>query len=114
MTDGYSLEEEAIILKHMKTVSGHFYTSAVIIQCHAFIEFTGLMNEYINICQNAHQSGQRFMFANKHSEEPLSIRPHQIKYLADKFDCIFGPMLKNPENRMIFLKAMGWKKGEGN
>ena len=41
------------VVKQMHEASSAFYVSAVKIGNHPFIEFCGLMNEYIKMCQNA-------------------------------------------------------------
>jgi len=101
-------EELAEMINKMKRVSDAFYRPAANSGNHAFIEFTGLMNEYIAVCQNTMAKGRDFTACNTHVGQPLIAEEYQIRYLAEKFDCIFGPMLSVEKNREIFFKAMGW------
>ncbi|MEG4032213.1 hypothetical protein QUA26_29020, partial [Microcoleus sp. Pol12A4] len=39
------------ILEAMKAASHNYYRDAIATNCHTFIEFTGLINEYIKICE---------------------------------------------------------------
>lgn len=76
-------------LQDMRTLSDLFYLQAIQIGNHAFIEFTGLMNEYINACQMAHDMGKDFTQANVHTG--VSIIPDFMKdYFLEKIGCIFG------------------------
>lgn len=102
-------EELDQILRGMRATSDRFYSGAFVVGNHAFIEFCGLMNEYIEMCKTAKANGQDFTLANKHSNSSLKVEPYQIKYLAEKFDCIFGPMLADEQNRKIFFEEMGWQ-----
>lgn len=82
-------------LASMRVASDLFYKGAVRAGCHAFIEFTGLINEYISVCAGMSAKGDHsWVTANTHSERPLPIALHQAKYLAEKLDCIFGPSLR--------------------
>lgn len=104
------------ILRAMERASNTFYANAFNSgmghHCHAFIEFTGLMNEFIVLCRQAHARGIAFGDANTHTERPLPIEVHQAAYLAEKFDCIFGPSLRaNPEALSVFLQTL---KGESS
>lgn len=79
-------------LRWMRAASGGFYYMAVKAGNHAFIEFTGLMNEYIEACQRAADSGVDFRFASKHSGKgsQLPVPEHACKYIREKLDCIYG------------------------
>lgn len=92
----HSKEEAEAILEKMQMASSTFYAAAVKIGCHAFIEFTGLMNEYINVCRSMTEKGDlSWVMANTHTEVPLDMRAHHVHYLLEKLDCIYGPTLKN-------------------
>lgn len=96
------------MLAKMDAASRLFYSLAVRAGCHGFIEFTGLMNEYINVCRQTLEAGQDFTLSNTHAEKPLVIQDYQISYFAEKFDCIFGPTLRaHPESRKILAKMLG-------
>ena len=91
--------EEQEALDKMYQASARFYVAAQQTGVHAFIEFTGLMNEFIKIC--ARTPG--FMYSNTHSETPLRMEPFEAAYLAEKLDCIYGPTFRSsPE----LMKAM--------
>ena len=70
----YSREEREEILKKMKQASNVFYAMATGTGCHPFIEFTGLMNEYIKMCEDAHAKGIDFTQCNAHSGQALPMR----------------------------------------
>lgn len=94
MTDrNYTDEELREMLSRMKDASTEFYRRATAIGNHAFIEFTGLMNEYIKACEEALAAGQDFTLANTHTGIALPLQPHHVMYLAEKLNCIYGPTL---------------------
>ncbi len=82
-------------IDNMKKVSEAFYYQAIHVGAHAFIEFTGLMNEYTKICQQALDKGIDFREANTHNEIALPMETFQMAYLAEKLDCIYGPTLRS-------------------
>ena len=82
-------EERAKALEQMQAVSSSFYAHAVQIGVHPFIEFCGLMNEYINACRNAHNNGLDFSECSKHSGQSLPLESFQIAYINEKLECIF-------------------------
>lgn len=78
------------VIRQMQAVSRGFYAQAVRVGNHAFIEFTGLMNEYINICEGSLAKGIDFTECTIHgSGQSLHIESFQRKYLAEKLTCIF-------------------------
>ena len=103
---GYSKEERLRMLDQMTSLSNAFYIGATRVGCHAYIEFCGLMNEYIKLCQEAEEEDIDWTNANTHSGKVLPVRPHHIQYLAEKLDCIFGPALKHPRNRRLFMQSL--------
>lgn len=50
--------ERLVALGRMQDASDAFYRSAVSIGNHPFIEFAGLMNQYITACRAAHREGR--------------------------------------------------------
>lgn len=82
-------EREAALAK-MRAASHDFYYAAIKIGVHPFIEFTGLMNEYIKLCEGAHKAGTDFTECNKHSGEELPMQPFEIDYMNEKLECIFN------------------------
>lgn len=107
MDEVYSKEERIEQIKKMRTVTEDFYTKATRTGVHAFIEFCGMMNEFINMCAATNEEGIDFNAANTHTGNKLVMKPHHAAYLAEKFDCIYGPTLVG-EARQQFMEAMGW------
>lgn len=81
--------ERETALNEMRRAANAFYHSAVHIGVHPFIEFAGLMNEYIGACENAHAKGIDFSECNTHSGQALPLEAFQRQYLAEKIECIF-------------------------
>lgn len=77
-------------LDHMQQASHEFYRAAVRIANHPFIEFAGLMNEYINACKAAHAQGIDFSECNRHSGLSLPLHPVMSDYINEKLECIFA------------------------
>ncbi len=90
--------ERDSMIRQMKMTSAFFYKMAATIGCHPFIEFTGLMNEYIKCCENAHKAGIDFPDCNAHSGVELPMRPFEIDYVNEKLDCIFTGRIKLKTN----------------
>jgi len=100
-------EEREVALKQMTAAKDEFYKWAVNVRNHPFIEFAGLMHEYIQIARGAQEEGIDFSDATAHHEIALPIKNFQADYLGEKFDCIFGPMFRqNPEAWEIFKRRM--------
>lgn len=79
--------QHADTLATMHAIADQFYCAAVRQPCHAFIEFAGLMNEYIKICaENDH-----FLAANRHTGVPMQVPSFRIDYIREKLECIFSP-----------------------
>lgn len=102
--EGYSAIEAQVILGRMAQASDVFYGMARLAGCHSFIEFAGLMNEYINVCRDMTAAGDlTWIHANTHSERGVALRSHHIRYLAEKLDCIYGASLRtSPELAAAF------------
>lgn len=83
-------DEREVALKKMQQASNEFYRAAVHIGNHPFIEFAGLMNEYINACRDAHSKGIDFSECNRHSGPSLPLHPVRSDYLNEKLECIFA------------------------
>lgn len=82
-------DERKTALREMRRASSAFYAQAVRIGNHPFIEFTGLMNEYIKACEAAHEQGIDFTECNTHSGQPLPIESYMRAYINEKLECIF-------------------------
>ncbi|MEG3842938.1 hypothetical protein [Microcoleus sp. herbarium14] len=83
-----TLEE---ILAAMKAASGNYYREAIATNCHTFVEFTGLMNEYIKICERNLDRGIDFTKTSVHcpGEPRLHIEDWELDYINEKLQCIF-------------------------
>ncbi len=108
LTDGaiYSREELQTMLTQMRATSAGFYAAATRIHCHAFIEFAGLMNEFINVCAATLEHGDDFTQCNTHVGQALRMSSYHASYLAEKLDCIYGPSLAEHENKRAFLEVL--------
>lgn len=82
--------DRAVCLDKMHIASDAFYKQAVLAGNHAFIEFNGLITEYIKICEDAHHEGIDFTQANKHSGLLMEVPQHRLNYLYEKLECIFA------------------------
>ena len=84
-----NFSEREVALQRMDETIKRFYSSAVQIHCHPFIEFAGVMTAYLKSAQRAHESGIDFTECNRHSGNPLPMEGFEISYLNEKLDCIF-------------------------
>ena len=89
-----SVQEREEMLVRMEAASMAFYMDARKIGVHAFIEFTGLLNEFVAACREAHRNGLDFTQADRHGRGPLALHGHQLDYIAEKLGCIYGEQLK--------------------
>lgn len=90
----YTAEERQAILAKMSAASNLFYSAAANAGCHAFIEFTGLMNEFIKLCSEADAQGLNWIHANVHGDVHLPFKPYHIEYLSEKLECIYGKRIQ--------------------
>lgn len=109
----YTKEERDQQVKKMREVANAFYYPATRTGCHAFIEFCGFMQKFIDVCEKSSQAGVDFNESNTHTGGELVVEDHDLIYLAEKFDCIFGPTLEDPAKRRVFLRALGWESALG-
>jgi len=80
------------IVEAMKIAANNYYREAIATNCHTFIEFAGLINEYIKICErNLKQRGVDFTKTSAHcpGEPKLQIEDWELHYINDKLRCIF-------------------------
>lgn len=105
----YTQEERDEQVAKMRSVAHAFYGPATRTGCHAFIEFCGFMQKFVDVCQNTSAAGVDFNESNTHTGGQLVVEDHDVAYLAEKFDCIFGPTLADPKKRAVFFQAMGWE-----
>jgi len=103
----YTTGELHEICTKMRRVSDAFYVGAVSTGNHPFIEFCGLMNEYIKVCQDAAEKRIPFPLLTEHTGEALPVQPHHMLYIAEKLRCIFGPIIdSNQQCREILKDAL--------
>jgi hypothetical protein len=97
----YTAEERREMIARMSHARDVFYRLAVGIGHHQFIEFAGLLGEYIKICEATHEAGRDFA-----TGAPLEMKSHHGVYLAEKMDCIYGDAFaRSPELRRTFVEA---------
>jgi hypothetical protein len=82
-------------LEKMEIASRTFYHMAIRIGNHTFIEFTGLMNEYIKVCREHYEKGIDFTKLSAHGGMTLKLQAHEIAYLQEKLTCIYGEQWRN-------------------
>jgi hypothetical protein len=83
-------QELSTILDEMRETVDRFYFRAIGIHNHPFIEWTGVLNEYIKMCWQALEAGVDFTRCHVHSSQALPIESINVDYLAEKIECIFG------------------------
>lgn len=82
-------------LAKMRAASDQFYSLAANTQCHAYLEFTGILNEYIKICEENLVRGIDFREENIHKgNSQMVIKDYQIDYMNEKLECIFQGLVK--------------------
>lgn len=103
LDDARRLELEGII-STMSEIVSRFYFSAVGVRNHPFIEWTGILNEYIRMCEQALFEGVDFTACHIHASGGLPVSPMNTDYIAEKVICIFGNSVRN--NRELFEDFM--------
>lgn len=86
--------ERDVALQRMDEAINRFYSAAVQIGNHPFIEFAGVMTAYLKSCQRAHDAGIDFTECSQHTGNPLPMEGFEVAYLNEKLDCIFDGRLK--------------------
>jgi hypothetical protein len=81
-------------LDKMWLAANQFYLAAINTDCHAFIEFTGLMREYCKVCEKNLARGIDFRELNAHTSQRMELQPYHIDYFNEKLNCIFQGSLK--------------------
>lgn len=90
--------EREVALTQMGEAIRCFYSSAVQIGNHPFIEFSGVMTAYLKSCQRAHEAGIDFTNCSIHAGNPLPMEGFEVSYLNEKLNCIFdGRITASPE-----------------
>lgn len=85
----YTKDERDKMILAMRKASEIFYSQAVHIGNHPFIEFTGLLNEYIQLCELANKQNIDFTQCNRHTGLELPMPEHCRNYINEKLECIF-------------------------
>lgn len=94
-------------IQGMQKASNAFYAAAIQLHCHPFIEFTGMLNQYIQMCRAALGGGIDFTGLNTHSGRGLPMSRIDSDYIFEKFDCIYGPSLRSmPDAVDSFTEAL--------
>ncbi len=97
MTFGeYTPAERAEILARMREVSAWFYLAAQRVGCHAFIEFTGLMNEFRQRCERAEEAGDASWIGANGHDVNMPLKPYEVDYIREKLHCIYGEAVLKP------------------
>lgn len=91
-------KERLVALARMDEAIRRFYSNAVQIGVHPFIEFAGVMTAYQKSCQRAHEAGIDFSECSAHSGLDLPMEWVEVQYMTEKLSCIFGDRItaKNP------------------
>lgn len=93
------VERERMLAK-MRGARDLFYFLAVDVGHHQFVEFAGMLGEYIIMCEAAHRHGVDFATGGR-----LPMRAHHAAYLAEKLDCIYGAAFAADDNlRNVFVR----------
>lgn len=104
----YTQEEQRELIGKMRAANNSIYLLLQAAGVHAFIEHCGLLSKFIDIAERSMQAGIDFTQSNTHSEGSLAMEGHDMEYLAEKLDCIYGPSLRaNAKVRAAFLKGLG-------
>lgn len=90
----------------MYKVIDRFHDSAIAISppIHPFVEFTGLMHEFLAMCDQTIQKDRDFSRATNHGRQALDISMENAACLGKKFAHIFGSTFQcSPLACAIFL-----------
>lgn len=99
-------DETLARMEHARAV---FYRLAVSTGVHQFVEFAGLMAEYIKICRESPPAAD---MVSAVVGDGLSMRAHHAEYLAEKLDCIYGSAFRrSAELRGIFARFFDLERG---
>jgi hypothetical protein len=103
----YSKEELDGLVVQMSRVANTVYVLLQSCGVHAFIEFNGLMQKYVDLCRRAAAEGVDFTMFNTHTGTSFNVLEHDVDYMAEKFDCIFGPLFRaNPKLWALFKEKL--------
>lgn len=85
----------------MQEIASKFYHAAIHVHNHPFIEFNGLMTEYIKCCETALAEGVDFTLCNVHTGKQLPMFEHQVRYTNEKLECIYTGRSVLKENTTV-------------
>jgi hypothetical protein len=76
-------------LKRMRLAADNFYYHVAASESQAFIEITGLLWEYIKVCEQNFSRGIDFREPNGLPGQRMQLQPHELAYFEQKINCIF-------------------------
>jgi hypothetical protein len=95
----YSQADRAKLADKMEATTDGFYFLAAQIGHHQFLEFAGLMREYVKLCRASNEAGHGFSFG------PV-LKDYHAKYIGEKMGCIYGDeLLKRPDLIKEFMAS---------
>jgi hypothetical protein len=105
--------ELQMCLEQMRHTSTTFYSMAIRTGNHAFIEFCGLMNAYIDTCYEAAKDDLDFRYSNTHTGRRMP--GHKVEYILEKLECIYGLNIleQGSRNARVEGEVRGAERGGG-
>lgn len=122
-----TIDQRTEALIKMRDASKKFYAAACATNNHPFIEFTGVINEYIKACEKAHEQDIDFSECNTHTGTQLPMEPFMVNYINEKLECIFvGRVMMRQKDQSLVARlkrlprhfahwngaALGWVKAD--
>jgi len=77
-------------------------------RCHAFLEFVGVMQKYLDLVRELEAQGVVEPWQlNTHCAPDITVPDHHVRYLAEKIGCIFAPLVNaDPATADILRRAL--------
>ena len=102
VAEEYTVTERENILRKMRGARDLFYMLARDAGHHQFLEFAGLMGEYIILCEAAHREGHDFA-----TGAPLPMRAHHARVSRRETRLHLRPRVRavDPDLRGVFVHA---------
>lgn len=92
------IKEDREMIARLKVSVNTFYWALFQEKCggrfHAFVEWCGLMSEHLKIVDGLIEKGIDAFDMNTHTGRRLPIPEYQLRYFAEKIECIFDGMLE--------------------
>ena len=106
-----SKEDLLLLAQRMEKVAEQvywmFFHAEMGARIDAFIEFCGVLSKYVQICQRCAEEGIDFTQLNTHTGQAMPVEVHDMEYLGEKLQCIFGPIIDaNPAARAALKQAL--------